>query len=61
MEEAILFAQYVSDECYTDTFRDIEGDGKTWTSFKDDQSGFNYHESTRYTIEEIYNKFKTSK
>ncbi|MCP4485665.1 MAG: hypothetical protein GY823_14115 [Flavobacteriaceae bacterium] len=57
MNEAIKFAKYVADNLYEDFYKDVEKNGKTWICNNNDNNFF-YHETKRYTIEEIYNEFK---
>ena len=60
MNEAIQFGLYLSDNIYENQWQDIDNDGKTWVCMNDE--GYEeYHrreDHKRYTIEEIYNKFK---
>ena len=60
MNEAIKFGLYLSDNIYENQWQDIDNDGKTWVCMND--KGYEEcdkrEDHKRYTIEEIYNKFK---
>lgn len=59
MELAILFAEYISDNIYENTYQDINKDGRTWTCYNDVDYVINssYETAKRYTVSEIYNEF----
>ena len=60
MNEAIQFGLYLSDNIYENQWQDIDNDGKTWVCMNDEDYELFYkrEDFKRYTIEEIYNKFK---
>jgi len=60
MKNAIKFALWLSENMYEDMYQDIEENGKTWVSYEDDDdySYSDYNTAKRYTIEELYNKYK---
>jgi hypothetical protein len=60
MKNAIKFALWLSENMYEDMYQDIEENGKTWVSYadNDDHSYSDYNTAKRYTIEELYNKYK---
>ena len=60
MNEAIKFGLYLSNNLYEERWQDIDDDGKTWVCMNDEgfEENNTYRTSKRYTIKEIYNKFK---
>ena len=60
MKNAIKFALWLSQNMYENMYQDIEENGKTWVSYTDntDHSYSDYKTAKRYTIEELYNKYK---
>ena len=60
MKNAIKFALWLSENMYENMYQDIEENGKTWVSYADDDddSYSDYYTAKRYTIEELYNKYK---
>lgn len=60
MKKAIKFALWLSENMYEDMYEDIEKNGKTWASCadNDDYIYSDYYTAKRYTIKELYNKYK---
>jgi hypothetical protein len=54
-ETAIKFALFLSDNLYEYMYQDIDNDGKTWVTYR--QEGYEHFDTAeRFTIQELFKK-----
>lgn len=67
MENAIKFAEWLFENMYDNTYKDVDGDGATWTNLDetlelyDKKIDVTRESENRYTIKELYKKYKDEK